>query len=351
MKTIRVGIIGAGAIALDHAQGINSHPQAEVVAIADISKKRANEMKKELGLAKAYYSGDDLLADPDIDAVAIALPNKFHAPASLAALKAKKHVLLDKPFALNQKEAKQVLETARKVRRVFMLGMNWRMNPDTQTIKAIVERGELGEIYHAKAIWRRRSGIPKFGTWFCDKKMAGGGALLDIGVHLLDCCLHLMDNFKPVSVSGKVYTKFGNRKMGEGGWGKSDKGKHVFDVDDYANALIKFKNGATVALDISWACHQEHPNTNNVELYGTDAGAGVMPAKIYRNGKKAGEYEVVEPQGVKIRYPHANRHYNWIDTILKADKPIITPQESLVIQKILDGIYESSKTGREVKIK
>ncbi|MBN2710885.1 MAG: Gfo/Idh/MocA family oxidoreductase, partial [Planctomycetes bacterium] len=211
----------------------------------------------------------------------------------------------------------------------------------------------LGEIYHGKAKWLRRTGCPKFGTWFGEKKLAGGGALLDIGVHMLDLCLFLMDSWKPECVTGQVYTKFGNRGLGEGGWGKSDKKKKFkFDVDDFASGFIKFKGGATIELNVSWAIHQENPNSMGVDIFGTEGGASAYPnAKIYRYGKKQGEYEVVEPQNVKISMPHANRHVNWIDAILKQDKPLCTLDQALTIQKILDGIYKSSQTGRESVIK
>ncbi len=351
MKIIKVGMIGAGAIAKYHCAGIKTHPQGEVVAVADSSAKRAQAIKKEFGLARTYSSAEDLIADPELDAVIVALPNIYHAPVSIAALKSGKHVLCEKPFAMNRKEAARMIQTAKKKRKVLMVGMNWRYRQDTQTLKALIERGELGEIYHGKARLLRRSGIPKFGTWFCRKKISGGGAMLDIGVHMLDCCLYLMDNFKPVAVSGATYTKFGNRGLGEGGWGLSDQGQHVFDVDDFATALIKMRNGATVQLDISWALHQKDANLSNVHLYGTKAGAGLLPPELYRYPKKPGKYEVVKPRKVKFPPSKLDRGYNWIDVIVRKGKPLCTLTQALTVQKILDAIYASGKTGKEVRIK
>ena len=351
MNRIRVGMIGAGMIADSHCAGINQHPHAKVVAIADLSAERRKAVKDKYALEKDFEKWSDLVADPDIDAVSIALPNALHAPVAEAALKSGKHVMLDKPFALNRAEAARVLKAAEKAGKVFMLGMNQRFERESQTIRALVKRGDLGEIYHAKAYWVRRSGSPKFGTWFCRKDLAGGGCMMDIGVHVLDLCLHLMGNFKPVAVSGATYTKFGNRGIGEGGWGLSDRGKHVFDVDDFATALIKLENGATVQLDASWALHQNDGDQHNVKLFGTAGGASVWPVRLFRFGKKPGEYEIVEPQGVAMQYPHGNRFMNWIDVILRKDKPMCTPDEALTVQKILDAVYESSTSGKEVRIK
>lgn len=350
--TIRVGMIGAGAIANDHCNAINKYDGAEVVAVADLSRKRRNDLQAKFDIPNGYAKWEKIIADIDCDAVAIALPNALHAPVSIAALNAGKHVLLDKPFALNYAEAKKVVATAKRKKKTLMLGMNQRYRQDAQMVKAIVDRGELGEIYHAKAYWYRRMGSPKFGTWFVNKSMSGGGCMLDIGVHYLDLALHLMDNWEPVSVSGQVYGKFGHRGIGEGGWGKSDSNSKVkFDVEDFATALIKFRNKATLELNVSWVIHQENGNRDNVELYGTDAGVSLAPTKIFRHAKRKGEYEVVVPQNVKIPHKYTNRQANWLDAIQGKDKPMCTTEQSLVVQRILDAIYKSSATGREVRFK
>jgi predicted dehydrogenase len=345
-------MIGAGAIAINHCGSILEHPQGEVTAIADLSLKRAKAVQKQFNIKKVTTKWQDVVSDPDIDAVAIALPNFLHAPVSIAALKAGKHVLLDKPFALDYKEAKEVAAVAKKAKKVLMLGMNQRYRPESQSVRAMVDRGELGDIYHAKGTWLRRTGSPKFGTWFCDKKLAGGGCLLDIGVHMLDLSLFLMNNWKPVSVFGNTYTNFGNRGIGEGGWGKSDrkKGKATFNVDDFATAVVRFKNGATLDLNISWVAHQAAESDLGCRVYGTEGGANAYPLELYRFGKKKGEYEVVTPQNIQLPKPECNRHVDWINAILKKSKPLCTIDQALTVQKIIDGIYKSSKTGQVVKI-
>jgi len=259
--------------------------------------------------------------------------------------------MLDKPFALNYREAKQVADAAKRKRKILMVGMNLRYTQNAQTLRAIVARGELGEIYHAKTYWCRRMGCPKFGTWFVNKKLSGGGCLLDIGVHSLDITLYLIDNWEPVAVTGQVYSKFGPRGIGEGGWGKSERNpKLVFDVDDFATGLVKFRNGATLELNISWVMHQETADRNNTELFGTEAGATLAPTKLFRLAKRQGEYEVVIPQNVKISHHYANRQANWLDAITGKDQPLCTVEQSLVVQKIIDAIYASSAGGKEIRL-
>ena len=351
MQSVRVGVIGAGAIAPSHCGGVLKHPRAELVAIADASKERARAVQRDFAIPRLYTRVDDLLLDPDVDAVSIALPNCLHAATAIMALEAGKHVMLDEPFALNREEAKAVLQAARKARRVFTVGMNQRFARDSQIVRALVERGDLGEVYHAKAYWNRRAGAPRFGTWFCDKKKAGGGALLDSGTHMLDLCLFLLGSFKAVAVSGSVYTRFGNRGLGEGGWGKSEVGRKVFDVDDLAAALVKLKSGASIVLEASWVRHQADPSRSDVELFGTHAGASVYPARLYRFGKRKGEYETVEPQGVALKHPDCDRMVNWISAILGEEELECTPDQSLAVQKIIDAIYESARSGREVALR
>ena len=351
MDQVRFGVIGAGQISYSACESIAKHADAGVVANFDPDAGRRDLLADKFGVKSRYDSAEALLADENVDAVYVAVPNKFHAPLAKQALEAGKNVILDKPFALNLAEAKGVVAAAQKSGKTFTLGMNQRFGRDQQKVKALVEGGKLGEVYHVKSFWFRRSGIPKMGTWFGNKELSGGGCLLDIGVHLLDLALYLTDNFEPVSVFGQTYTKFGNRGLGEGGWGMSDKQDLKFDVDDFATALIKFKNGLSVNLDVSWACHAEDANRSDVVLYGTDAGAGAYSNKLYHADYDTGEYVVTQNAAAEIRYPHCDRFHNFINALLGREELCCTADQALAVQAILDGIYESSKTGKPVDLK
>ncbi len=350
MKTLRVGLIGAGQISYRHAAEINELSHAEVIAAADPNRERLEALGEEHRIARLYEKAEDLIADADLDAVSIAAPNAFHAPYALAALDAGKHVMLEKPFAMNYGEAQKVAERAEMTGKVLTVGMNQRFVPAVQTMKARIAEGDAGEIYHGKAFWLRRSGIPRLGTWFSQKELAGGGVLFDIGVHLLDLCLYLMDNFEPETVSGATYSKFGNRGLGEGGWGMSDRGEQVFDVDDFATAMIRLKGGATVTLDVSWAMHIDRPSRQNVELFGTEAGINALEGKLMRYGDAGEGFQVIEPPNVQVPGPQKNRFANWIGSIRGETEPLCTLPQALAVQRILDAIYESSITEREVRL-
>src|SRR5436190_3100613 len=219
---LRCAVIGTGGIGLEHLVSLSACPRAASVAIAECNPRRAEEASERFRISRSYSDYRELLEQPDIDAVTIATPNHLHAPVAIAALEARKHVMLEKPMATNSKDATKIIETAKKMKRTVMVAQNFRFNRNTQLAKMVIERGTLGEIYHARGFWIRRSGIPRIGSWFTQKQFAGGGCTFDIGVHVLDACLHLMNDFDVQTVCAHTHAKFGNRGLGEMDWGKSE---------------------------------------------------------------------------------------------------------------------------------
>jgi predicted dehydrogenase len=348
IEVVRFGFIGAGQIAHHSAGLVNKHPRGKVVAVQDTDHARAALLAEKHGIPAAHTDAARLFADPEVDAVYIAVPNRFHAPLVLAALAAGKHVLIEKPLAMDATEGAAMIEAARRAGRVLLVGMNQRYIPASQTIRAAVAAGEAGEIYHAKAYWWRRSGIPKIGTWFTNRALAGAGACNDIGVHALDACLFMMDNFDPVTVSGATYAKFGPRGLGEGGWGHSDRLHAEFDVDDFATAFIRMRNGATVTLEAVWAAHCADEQRFGVDLYGTEAGLSLDPLEFRHAGPDG--YVIEKDFERPLALPHGERFDNLINHLTTGEELLVKPEQALVVQKILDAINESARIGREIAI-
>lgn len=346
---IRFGFIGAGQIAEISVASVKSHANGRIVAIQDVNPERAQALAGKHAIEKTYATPQELFADPEVDAVYVAVPNKFHVPLTIEALKAGKHVMLEKPFAMNYAEALEAAEVARASGKVLTLGMNLRFGAMQQKMKMLAEEGAFGEIYHAKALWQRRVGIPKLGTWFGSRELAGGGCLYDIGVHLLDLCLFVTGKFNPASVMGATYTKFGNRGKGEGGWGRSDRTGIGFDVEDFASGLIRFADGSTVSLDVTWACHTDSPSRMDVQLFGTEAGAHVLGGKTFVQDENTGEYLTREVTPGTVPFAHQERFHNFINHLHGTEDLCVTLEQALVVQHILDAIAESSATGREVR--
>ncbi len=346
---LRCGVIGTGAIGLDHLNSLSQCHRAAAVAIAENNPARAKEASERFKIPRSYSDYHELLDQADLDAVTIALPNYLHAQVAVEALKARKHVLLEKPMSMNAKECAKIIDTAEKMRRTVMVGQNFRFNRQTQLAKLVIQRGDLGEIYHARCFWLRRNGIPRIGSWFTQKKLAGGGCVYDIGSHMLDTCLHLLGDFEVTSVFGRTHSKFGPRGLGEVNWGKSeiDPAK-PFDVEDYGVALLKLKSGRTVNLEASWAGHHWADGREyGVDLLGTLAGLALYPAKLFRNG--ATGYETIQLAAVKVPYPE-DRIHHFVEAVLAGKKPLVTMEESLKVQQVLDAIYTSSSTGKEVRL-
>jgi len=347
--TLRCAVIGTGAIGLDHLNSFLHCRRATVAAIAESSPVRAKEASDRFKISRSYADYRELLEQPDIDAVTIALPNYLHAPVAIDALKARKHVLVEKPMAMNAAEAARIIDTAKKTRRTLMVGQNFRFDRQTQVARQIIQRGDLGEIYHARAFWLRRSGIPRTGSWFTQKKLAGGGCTVDLGVHMLDVSLHLLDDFEVTRVSAQTFAKFGPRGLGEFEWGRSEiDPKRPFDVEDYSIALLRFKSGKTVALETSWAANQPgDAREYGIDLLGTNGGLSLYPARLCRSGP--GGYETIQLAAPKLMH-FEDRMQHFVNCVLDGKKPLVPVEESLRLQEILDAIYESAALGKEVKI-
>jgi predicted dehydrogenase len=344
-----VAVVGAGAIGTDHLASFRLHPAATVVAVAEASSKRGREAADRFDIPEVVQDYRLLLGREDIDVISIALPNYLHAKVALDALRAGKHVMLDKPMATNARDAAKLVAEAKRRGVLFMVGQNFRFNGETQTAKQVVESGCLGAVYHAKTSWSRRSGIPRIGSWFTQKRFAGGGCTYDIGVHALDRCLYLLGEFDAAAVSGKTFAKFGPRGLGNGGWGKSEIDPTApFDVDDLSVALIKLRSGRTVVLEASWAAHGPVNDVNATQLFGSEAGLSLPPVQLFRQTRTGYCTEAIDPLPPLVS---TNRMVHFIDCLLGRAKPFVKPAESLAVQRILDAIYVSSATGREVRIR
>ena len=360
----RVGVIGAGSIGPVHIEAYKKVSTAKIAAVCDIDLARAETAAGKYEIPKTYEKYADLLADPEIDAVSVCVPNYLHAEIAVAALKAGKHVLCEKPMADTLAHAEEIAEAADEAAargQKLMIGMNNRFNGDTQALKKAIDAGRLGEIYYAKCGWIRRKGIPGFGGWFTTKAKSGGGPLIDIGVHALDLCLYLMGNPTPVAVSGSTYAKFGPQGKGAGNWG-SDSGSVsavTYDVEDLAAGLVKMSNGATLILEASWASHirSDHgPYATLIgDLGGAEIGASGGPGAVTA-GLPATIFTDLDGQtvNVELKSNHIGGHdaevRHFVDCVRSGDTPISTARQGLHVLQILDALYRSAAAGREIVI-
>ncbi|MBR4748477.1 MAG: Gfo/Idh/MocA family oxidoreductase [Abditibacteriota bacterium] len=356
-KKTKVAIIGVGGISEVHIAGYKANPDVELYAFCDINEKRLKEKGAKHGITRLFTDEAEMLkALPEIEAVSVCTWNAAHAPCAIMALNAGKHVLCEKPMALNSKQALEMKAAAEKNGKVLMIGFMRRFGTNMRVLKDFVDAGDFGDIYYAKARYIRRNGAP--GGWFGDKSRSGGGPLIDLGVHIIDMVRYIMGKPQPVSVYGATYDKLKNRpdiKKLHAGYTASDAGtdKPKFDVEDMATALIRFDNGAVLHIEVSFSLNIPQDDEENVEIYGDKAGAVLFPNLTIYTQQNNYLTNVTLAQGV----PHEFHSMFEIETAhfikcVRDGIECINPAEDgVALMKILDAVYESARTGHEVIIK
>lgn len=353
-KTVRVGIIGCGGIANGkHLPSLSTVPEVEMVAFCDIVIERAEKAAKEYGVdgAKCYKNYKELLEDKSIDVVHVLTPNKSHSEISVAALEAGKHVMCEKPMAKTYADAKKMLEAAKRTGKKLTIGYQNRYRNDSFFLKEACENGDLGDIYFAKAHALRRRAVPTWGV-FLNEEEQGGGPLIDIGTHALDLTLWMMDNYKPKYVVGNTYRKLAENENSANAWGPWD--PKEFTVEDSAFGFVTMENGATIILESSWALNTLREGEAMTSLCGTKGGADMWDG-LRINGEEYGRTYVKKPNlnagGVAFFDGASEREADrearlWINSIINDTEPLVKPEQAIVVTHILEGIYESAKTGK-----
>ena len=251
MKTIKLGIIGTGNIAQRHCHAISEVEGVEVIAGCDIIPERVERTAERWGFEHTFLDYNELLEMDAIDAVLVCTPTAVHAVPTVAALKAGKHVLCEKPMEATLDAAAEMARAAHETGKILMIALKLRFSPQLTVAKRIVDEGTLGDIYYAECVADRRRGNP--GRTFIKKASAGFGAGADIGVYALDTALYLMGHPKPVTVSAMTSNYISlNADPVLGQWADN---LHETEVEDFATAWVRFENGARMVFKTSWCMH------------------------------------------------------------------------------------------------
>ncbi len=338
----RVGIIGCGWPGAAHAKGYLGAGGFKVVAAADLIPDRRKKIMAEFGASREYSEAKDLIADKEIDAVSICLPNHLHAPIALAALRAGKHVMCEKPPGLSAAEARRMDAASKKNGKVLLYSLQRRFGPHEQAAKAAVAKGYVGDVYHVRAVWTRTRGIPQGTGWFTQKEKSGGGALMDVGFHMLDLGWHLLGQPRPLSAFGAAHSRFGELMNG-----------HPYDVDDAAFAMIRFEGGKSLELAASWALNQPpQQNGTACRVHGTGGAIEVYTpqgAVLYRdfNGKGECRENPLKPPKV-VHHVALARHFR--ECITGRASASVGGSEGVALMGMVEGIYKSSSAGKSVNL-
>ncbi|MCL2839307.1 MAG: Gfo/Idh/MocA family oxidoreductase [Defluviitaleaceae bacterium] len=363
---IKVGFIGCGFIALTkHLPGMSQEKDVEMAAFCDIIVEKAEKAKKEFGTSnsKVYTDYKTLIADPTIDVIHVLTPNASHAEITIAALEAGKHVMCEKPMAATSADAKKMLEARDRTGKLLTIGYQYRHYNENQVAKKVIDEGYLGDIYYSEASYIRRRGVPTWGV-FTDKAQQGGGALIDIATHVLDLSLFMMNNYDVDYVVGTSFEKLGKMLTPEQ-QGQTNMFRHgmqdpwnneTFEVEEFAVGYIKMKNGAVIHLKSSWALNMADTPAQ-VLLCGTKGGLDTTDSRVRLNHIVAGQQSITMVGDKVAPYvpgfssgeppPSLEAQY-WVNAIKGEGDLFVTADQAYVVTRILEAIYDSSKTGKAI---
>jgi predicted dehydrogenase len=349
MSSLKVGVIGVGGIARTHMPGWAASPNAEVIAGADLSQAALDGWAGQFDIASTSTDAADLINNPDIDIIDVCTPNMYHTELTIAALEAGKHVICEKPLAPTPADIQKMIDARDKSGKLLMTAQHFRFNGRSKAMKAEIDAGALGEIYHARSWMLRRTAIPTR-PGFILKKNSGGGATIDIGVHILDLTLWFMGNQKPVSVTGVARKKLAANPKAFGLWDNLNTVPPEMDVEELALAFVRFENGATLVLEVSWMLHHDTQSEDmQMWLYGDKGGSHWPKCEIYQTNYDTKQLYNRSLQLTKdLAEAHAQECIEFAQAVVDGAPSPVPAEQSMQVMQILNAIYESQKTGREV---
>ncbi|MBI4928864.1 MAG: Gfo/Idh/MocA family oxidoreductase [Anaerolineae bacterium] len=331
---MKFAIAGAGYIAEIHAKALQNNG-ASLTTVIERFPEKACAFAEKLGAPGCYAEIEEALAQADFDALVIGTPNFLHAPQAIAALRAGKHVLVEKPMAMNSVEAQAMAEAAQQSGACLMVAHCWRFDQDVLWLRERV--GQLGKIIRTKGYGVHTHWGPA--GWFTQQALAGGGALADMGIHALDTARFLLGDPQPVSVYAKMGTNYKD-----------------FDVDDTGVMIVEWDNGATSYIESGWwQPHSDGPEAAT-QVYGTRGFGRLFPTRLELPNPQTEQVEVEESGFAFPRVEHCPQEmYDaqmayFIDCINRGTTPVPGAQEGLVNMKVVDAAYQSSKTRKVVEI-
>jgi len=357
----KVGVIGAGGMLKYHAAGFRA-AGAEIIAVADPAPGAATRAAEMWDIATAYESVEAMITgSPELDAISIIVPNKFHASLAIQCLKAGKHVFCEKPPALSAQEVEEMIEVSKAAGKKLMFNFNNRARPESQAMKRYVDDGTVGAINSAQAKWIRRTGIPGFGGWFTTKELSGGGPVIDL-LHMIDLALYFMGYPEPEHVLAQTFDTFITDKNFKGPWGIPDREGGVNNVEAAAHGFVTFKTGQVLTLQVSWAEMVKREEVS-VVFQGTKAGgkverlfgrdgfdeSSIDTCELYvqENGNSVNRSIIVDACEDMGRSLSAR---NFIEAIEGSAEPLNTPVQALRLMQIIDAVYASAASGKPVAI-
>jgi predicted dehydrogenase len=345
-KFFNVGFIGAGGIARTHMNHLKKIDGVQLAAAADISEPTLKRAQEQHGIQRTYTDYRQMLKDEkDLHAISVCTPNGLHAENTIAALEAGRHVIVEKPMAMNAKEAQKMLDAARRAHKQLIIGFQYRFDPRSRMIRKQIESGQFGKILYVRCQALRRRGIPNWGV-FGRKDLQGGGPMIDIGVHVLEMAHFMIGSPRPAAAFGNTWTFMGNQPSDVlSQWPHWD--HKTYTVEDMAVGMIRLDGGAMLTIEASFVAHIEQ-DVFNVQIMGEKGGATWDPPQIYRDVD--GYMMNLTPGfiGKSEVWDQKMRHF--VEVCRDGRENESPGEHGLMVQKMLDGVYAAAEAGGEVPI-
>ncbi len=354
MNKTKVAVIGCGTIAnAAHIPSYMKNPDVEIKYFCDIIPERAEAAVKQYGCGIAIEDYHVALDDPEIEAISVCTPNKVHPTITIDALRAGKNVLCEKPAARTYDEAKMMQEVQHETGKVLNIGVVNRFNTAVNKIRDLIQAGELGDIYHVYVSFRAHRSIPGLGGAFTTKEIAGGGALIDWGVHYLDILMYCTGVPKPVTVSGLAFSKLGvdmPNYVYESMWSEMTKDLNgTYDVDDSVTGFVRTENGPTITMNGAWA-QNIGKHECFIDFMGDKAGIRLTYGGNFTIwGTKDGKLWEETPE-----FEAVDMFQNEIDSFIRCirtgEKLPSHIDQVIITARMMQAIYDSSEAREEIKL-
>lgn len=335
---LKVGVVGCGGVAqVVHLPILKKMPDVDVVALCDVDVRKATIVANRFGVKKIFGDIEEMFRQCTLDAVFILTPSNMHLPMSLIALKNGAHIFIERPGARNTKEAQRLAAAAQRSQRHVMVGMHTRFREDMQAVKKYLDQKTFGEIFFIKAEWLQAKFQSIKQPWLLNKRVSGGGVLLDLGIQLVDTSWWLTG--KPKIESVKAYSQQINSTL---------------EVEDFCSFYLKFSNNLKMAFHASWN-FPIAKDRFHAEIFGAKGSVNLNPFHLEKihNGKS----QNITPTGIERRAPilfkqaYADEIQHFIDFLVGKAKYLESSiTDAVHIHSIIDAIYASLKTNREITL-
>lgn len=335
--SLKIAFTGTGYISKIHAQAVQSLSGLELAAVVNHQPDSRSKFATDYGIQRQYQHVYALLESGDVDALIVSTPNYLHVTETVAALKAGVHVMVEKPMAMNAAEAQTMIDASQEVGSLLMVAHCWRFDEEVLWLKAQLDSGKIGPIIRTKGYGVHVNWGPS--GWFTQSKLAGGGAMADMGIHALDTARFLLGDPRPTSVYAKLGTHYGD-----------------YNVDDTGVIVVNWDNGTTSYIESGWWQPQADGPEASTQLYGLSGYGRLFPTHLSIHNAQQKTVETIDSGFPPARDPHCPQSmYDrqlayFIDCIRKKVTPVPGGDEGLINMKVIDAAYESARTGKVIEV-